>query len=96
MNGFTDEQIMEIRSGSALFNAKYHVLAKFVREVTVNRGKPTDESTNDFFAAGYNNANLIDVVILIGEITISNLLYGVTQFPIDFPLAPELEGSMAN
>jgi len=38
---------------------------------------------------------LIDVIILVGEKTISNLLYGVMQFPIDFPVAPQLDEALA-
>ena len=37
MNGFTDEQILEIRSGKASFDAKLDALAKFVKNITVNR-----------------------------------------------------------
>ena len=44
-----------------------------------------------FFAAGYDKATLIDTLVLIGDKTISNFVHGVTQVPIDFPLAPELE-----
>ena len=40
MNGFTDEQIIEIRSGGASFNPKFDALVKFVQATTINRGKP--------------------------------------------------------
>ncbi|MCR9253656.1 MAG: carboxymuconolactone decarboxylase family protein [bacterium] len=91
MNGFTDEQILEIRGGEASFNDKYDALAKFVQNVTINRGKPDAAALENFFNAGYTKENLIDTLVLIGDKTISNFVHGVTQVPIDFPLAPELE-----
>ncbi|MFM9950644.1 MAG: carboxymuconolactone decarboxylase family protein [Saprospiraceae bacterium] len=91
MNGFTDEQILELRSGEASFDAKLDALAKFVKEATINRGKPSKAVIENLFAAGYDNANLVDILIVIGDKIISNFLHGVTQIPIDFPLAPALE-----
>jgi len=91
MNGFSDEQILEIRSGEASFDPKLDALAKFVRDTTINRGKPAAESTQALFAAGYNEGNLVDILIVVGDKIISNYLHGVTQFAIDFPIAPVLE-----
>lgn len=95
MNGFSDDQILEIRGGSASFDAKLDALAKFVADVTENRGKPAPESIEAFFAAGYNKENLVDTLVIIGDKIISNYLHGVTQIPIDFPLAPALEAVQA-
>ncbi|GMQ28144.1 carboxymuconolactone decarboxylase family protein [Algoriphagus confluentis] len=90
MNGFTDEQILEIRGGSASFDAKLDALAGFTKSVAEKRGKATEESKNAFFEGGYTEANLIDVVMVIGDKIISNYIHNLTQFPIDFPLAQEL------
>ena len=90
MNGFTDEQILEIRSGEASFDAKLDALAKFTASVVENRGRATIDAREDFFAAGYNEANLIDVVIVIGDKTVSNYLHALTNLSIDFPLAEEI------
>jgi uncharacterized peroxidase-related enzyme len=90
MNGFTDEQIIEIRHGSASFDFKLNALAQFVEAVAEQRGKPTADQTEALFAAGYNRENLIDIVITIGDKIITNYLHGVTQVPVDFPTAPSL------
>lgn len=90
MNGFTDEQILEIRGGSASFDAKIDALAKFVKNITINRGKPAPEATESLFAVGYNEANLVDILIVIGDKIVSNFFHGTTQIPIDFPVAPAL------
>lgn len=91
MNGFSDEQILEIRSGEASFDPKLDALVKFVQETTIKRGKPSAETVENLFAAGYNKGNVVDILIVIGDKIISNYLHGVGQFAIDFPLAQELE-----
>jgi len=95
MNGFTNEQILEIRTGNASFDSKLDALAKFAASVVNNRGRATAESKEAFFAAGFSEANLVDVVFVIGEITITNFTHNLTGFTIDFPLAPELEAVVA-
>jgi len=91
MNGFTDEQILEIRTGRATFNEKFDALARFVRDITLNRSKPSAEATDAFFAAGYTRENLVDTIVVIGDKIISNFIHGTTQVPVDFPAAPALE-----
>jgi uncharacterized peroxidase-related enzyme len=91
MNGFTDDQILEIRSGAVSFDARFDALAKFVQETTINRGKPSASAVDALFAAGYDKANLLDILIVIGDKIISNYFHGITQIPVDFPLAQPLE-----
>jgi AhpD family alkylhydroperoxidase len=91
LNGFTDEQILELREGTASFDSKLDALAKFVLSAVKNRGKASEEAKAAFFEAGYNEANLIDVVLNIGDKTVSNFIHNITDFAIDFPLAPSLE-----
>lgn len=93
MNGFTDEQILEIRSGRASFDTKLNALARFVEDTAINRGKPNAESVDAFLNAGYDRGNLIDTLVVIGDKIVSNYLHGVTQIPVDFPAAPELAGA---
>lgn len=90
MNGFTDEQVIELRKGSASFDTKLDALVKFTASVVENRGQASEQSKEAFFAAGYIEANLIDVVIIIGDKIISNYIHSLAGFPIDFPIAPEL------
>jgi uncharacterized peroxidase-related enzyme len=90
MNGFTDEQILEIRRAQISFNDQYAALAKFVKETTVNRGRPSENATDIFFEAGYTKANLVDVMMIIGDKIISNYLHNITQIPVDWPAVPAI------
>ncbi|WP_394972947.1 carboxymuconolactone decarboxylase family protein [uncultured Croceitalea sp.] len=90
MNGFTDEQIIELRKGGASWDEKANVLAQTAREIADKKGKVSDEVLESFYGAGYNEANLVDLIVAIGIITITNLFHNVTNVDIDFPVAVEL------
>ena len=90
MNGFTDEQILELRDGRASFDVKLDALARLAGEIAEKRGNVSEDVLADFFGAGYDRENLIDVIVNVGEKATTNFLHNVTQIPIDFPVAPEL------
>lgn len=92
MQGFTDEEIMELRRGTASFDAKLDALARFTADVTYNRGHASIDTKEAFFAAGYTEANMVDVMIVIGDKIMSNYIHNLTGFEIDFPLAEEIAG----
>ena len=87
LNGFSEEQILEIRRGAASFDAKLDALAKFTASTVLNRGNASNESKDAFFAAGYTEAHLIDVVIIVADKVIMNYLHNLTGLEIDFPIA---------
>lgn len=91
MHGFTDEQILDVRRANIGFDPKLDALAKLVKNTTENRGHASGAVIETFYAAGYTEANLIDVVIIIGDKIITNYLHALTDIPVDWPLAPELE-----
>jgi uncharacterized peroxidase-related enzyme len=90
MNGFTDAQVLEIRSGTASFDPKLDALARLVKAIASQRGKIDDTLLDAFFAAGWTQENLVDTIVTIGDKTITNYLHSVTQVPVDFPPAPKL------
>lgn len=90
MNGFTDDQILEIRTGQASFDQKLDALAKFTKSVSENKGQADQALIEEFFGAGYTEENLIDVLLVVAEKVFTNYLYAVTNVPIDFPLAQKL------
>lgn len=90
MNGFSEEQTIELRSGKASFDDKLDALVKLTGAIAENRGNISDDVLSNFFEAGYTKENLVDVILNVGEKTTTNLLHNVTQIPVDFPAAPEL------
>lgn len=91
MNGFTDEQILELRAGKASFDNKLDALAQLAKNITENRGATDANVLDNFFAAGWTKENLIDTIVLVGDKTISNYINNTTEIPIDFPVAQPLE-----
>jgi uncharacterized peroxidase-related enzyme len=89
-SGLTEEQILEIRGGSASFDAKLDALVQFTAAVVENRGKISIVAKEAFFTAGYTEANMIDVVIIIGDKIMSNYLHNLTNIEIDWPIAEQI------
>ncbi len=91
MNGFTDEQILELRAGKASFDQKLDALARLAKNITENRGATDAQVLDNFFAAGWTKENLIDTIVLVGDKTISNYINNTTEIPVDFPVAQPLQ-----
>lgn len=89
MNGFNDEQLLDIRKGKSE-NAKLNALVKLAADLTENRGNASADNVEDFFAQGYTNENLVDLILQISDKTAMNYLHNLTKVPVDFPIAPAL------
>jgi len=90
MNGFTDEQVLEIRHGQASFDTKFDALARLTKGIVQSRGHVDQALVEAFFAAGWTKENLVDAIVVIGDKTVSNYLHSTTKIPVDFPAAPAL------
>ncbi|WP_345988394.1 carboxymuconolactone decarboxylase family protein [Chryseobacterium sp. Chry.R1] len=90
LNGFDDDQILEIRKAKISFDPKLNSLGQLVYEAVSNKGEISEETKNQFFNEGYTEGHLVDVIIAIGDKTITNYLFAATKIPVDWPLAPEL------
>lgn len=90
MVGFKPEQIIEIRRGGASFDAKLDALARLVKNIATERGHADPARVQAFFDAGWTQENLVDVIVVIGDKTVTNYLHATTQVPVDFPAAPTL------
>ncbi|PJE02693.1 MAG: alkylhydroperoxidase [Leptospira sp.] len=96
MKGFSDQEIIEIRKGNDNFNPKLKSLTRLIKAVMESKGKPDSSVVENFFNSGYTEENLIDAIVIVGDKIISNYIHGITQVPIDFPLAPEIEKQNLN
>jgi uncharacterized peroxidase-related enzyme len=89
MNGFSDEQLLDIRNAKSA-DAKLDSLVKLAANITQNKGNATPETVSEFFAQGYTNENLVDLILQISDKTAMNYLHNLTKIPVDFPLAAAL------
>lgn len=94
MNGFSDTQLLDIRRGKAT-DAKLNALVQLAKSITKNRGNADAALVDNFYAQGYTNEQLVDLILQISDKTAMNYLHNLTQIPVDFPLAPALETETA-
>ncbi len=90
MNGFTEEETLDLRAGNSA-DSRLNALVTLARDITLNNGRPTSENVENFFAQGFDNAALVDLVLLVADNTITNYVNNITGIAIDFPAAKSLE-----
>lgn len=90
MNGFTEEETIQLRTAT-IADQKLNALTSLAAEITRTHGNPSQKSLDVFQAAGYGADALVELVAHIGYKTVANYLHNIAQFPIDFPVAKELD-----
>jgi len=94
MNGFTDEQLINIRKGKGPGD-KLNALIQLAKNITETRGYADAALVDAFFAQGYTRENLVDLILQVSDKTAMNYLHNLIQIPIDFPVAQPLESHEA-
>ena len=89
MNGFTESEILDLRAGNSS-NEKLDALVSLAKVITENKGRVDSTVVDVFYAAGYNDGNLVDLILQISDKIAMNYLHNLTQIKIDFPVAAEL------
>lgn len=89
LNGFTEDDTLDLRAGISK-SSKLNALVGLAKEITEKKGRASEATLQAFYAAGYNDGNLVDVILLISDKIAMNYLHNLTNVEIDFPLAPEL------
>lgn len=86
MNGFTEEETIELRNGT-INNDRLRIITRLAANITKNRGRADEKLVEEFFAAGFDNAALIDLIALVADKIFANYVHNLTQIPVDFPAA---------
>lgn len=90
MNGFTEEETIELRQGRSA-NERLQAIVSLAQDITLNRGRASEDNVEAFFAQGFDNEALIDLIALVADKTLVNFVHNLTQVPIDFPKAQPIE-----
>ena len=90
MNGFSDNETIHLRQGRSS-NTRLNALVALAKEITEKKGRVSQAVLDDFYSAGYDNGNLVDVILQVSDKIAMNYLHNLTQVPIDFPVAAALE-----
>lgn len=77
------EIVEELRAQTALSDPKLNALRNFTLSVMENRGWVPEADLAEFAQAGYNESNVLEVITIIAQKTISNYFNHMAQTPLD-------------
>lgn len=84
MNGLTDEQTEQSRQGLA-DDSKAQAGLQFAQAVTKNRGQVSSEAIKAVKDAGYNDGDILEIVLNVVSNTLTNYVNHIAETEIDFP-----------
>lgn len=90
--GSEEEDLQAIRNEGKISSEKFDALRAFTLEVYRSKGRVSDQVLTDFFSAGYDKAQAIEVITNIGVKVMSNLTNQLVMTELDEPIAPIAEG----
>lgn len=80
-----DSALRELRP---LADPRLEALRRFAHAVAQRRGWAGEEEVEAFLAAGYTRAQLLEVVLGVGQKTLSNYVNHLVGTPLDAPFSP--------
>jgi len=83
MTGVPADVLTGLRSGTLLAGAKLQALREFTLKMVQSRGRLSDADMQAFTAAGYNQQNVLEVILGVAMKTISNYTNHVAGTPLD-------------
>lgn len=88
--GFSHEEIISVRKGYTE-EARLNTLIKLAKNITENHGYADQDLLDEFFAEGFKEDALIELIALITIRIFTNYVHAITGVPIDFPEAMSLK-----
>ncbi len=85
--GVNATDIQALREGTPLSDEKLESLRQLTIALIENRGHPPESELNEFFEAGYTQAQAMEVILGLAVKLISNYTNGIAKTPLD----PEVE-----
>jgi len=71
-------------------DAKADVAVRFAKSIAVNRGQVDNVFFNELKTAGYDEAQIVEIIAHVALNTLTNYINEVLGTEIDFPIATEL------
>lgn len=78
-----DDVVDAIRQDRPIGDDKLEALRRLVDSIIERRGWPEEQVVNDFLAAGYQPQHILDVLVGIGQKTLSNYTNHMAGTPLD-------------
>lgn len=83
--GRSKDQILAARHGHASNNAKFDALALFAHTLYRTRGTVPADTVDSIKAGGYNDAQIVDILLAISAGIFTNYFNRVNDTVIEFP-----------
>lgn len=77
------EVIEAIRDSKPLKDKKLETLRSFTARVVNSRGQVSDQDIKVFLGAGYIRANILEIVLAVGMVTLTNYTNLIAKTPLD-------------
>jgi uncharacterized peroxidase-related enzyme len=84
--GFTKEETLAIRRGQTN-DPKLNAIIQLAASMSENKGHADENTVDAFYAAGFNEGALMELVGLVTIRIFTNYVFALTEIPIDFPAA---------
>jgi len=82
--GLEQDEIGENRKGSSL-DARAAAAVKFANALNEHKGEITNSEMNEIRAAGYSDAEIVEIITHVGMNLLTNILGKASRVEIDFP-----------
>lgn len=79
----TQDDIDSIINNEPLNNTRYNAIMDFTRLVVINRGCVSEEEVQNFINHGYNQQDLLDIILIISLKTITNYTNHIIHTKLD-------------
>ncbi|MEM6489088.1 MAG: carboxymuconolactone decarboxylase family protein [Pseudomonadota bacterium] len=87
MDKVDPEIVTAMREARPLADTKLEALRRFTLTVLRQRGQAGDEAVSAFKAAGYGDAHVLEVVLILAQKVMSNYVNHLYATPVDAPFA---------
>jgi uncharacterized peroxidase-related enzyme len=81
--GLAPDAIAALRKGERLADPRHEALHAFAGELLRSRGHVSADALEEFRAAGYSTAQVLEVVTQVAYTTMANLVANVADTPVD-------------
>lgn len=86
--GLTDNVVDALRANEKVSDARLNAVAEFTRAVIRSRGNVEDQELEAFRAAGFSDANALEVVLGVSLATLCNFANNLGRPPLNAQLQP--------
>jgi uncharacterized peroxidase-related enzyme len=88
MIGATEVVVQSLRDGTAIPDNRLEALRTFTRTLVEKRGWVSQQDIDSFLSAGYNKAQILEVITGIVQKTLSNYTDHIAHTPLDEAFEP--------